>query len=68
MKPSTASKPIASRSKPRSVGDGVRNGALGVLGVTIPPDDKPNITRDNSSHVVPSKLAARWELCGFANW
>lgn len=67
-KPSSASKPTTSRSKPFSVGDGVRKGALGVFGVVRPPDAKPKATREISSTVVPNKCAARWAACGFANW
>lgn len=58
MKPSTASKPTASLSNPLSVGDGVLNGALGVFGVLIPPEARPNITLDSSSTVVPKRLDA----------
>lgn len=68
MKPSRASNPVTSLSGILSVGDGDRNGALGIFGVLIPPDGKPNKTRDNSSTVVPSKFAARWADWGLANW
>lgn len=67
IKPSTASSPIASLSKPLSVGDGVLNGALGVFGVHIPPEARPNITLESSSTVVPRRLAAFWAYCGLAN-
>lgn len=68
MNPSRASNPTASLSKPLSVGEGDLKGALGVLGVHIPPEAKPNITLESSSTDVPKRLAAFWAYCGLANW